>query len=90
MKRDQIPTHLELAELADLEDGQARKVAVQGYLSDLVQRGIVGVPQPENRFSEGSKPVTAWEENGALRLETTPHLRTSDWDTKEDEWLLHY
>ncbi len=90
LKRYDIPTKLELAELADLEVGCERKAAVQGYLAGLIQRGLVGVPQPGSRFSDVSSPVTALEEGGAVYFEVTPHLRTFDFDAKEEGWMVNY
>lgn len=84
------PTKQELGELADLEEGRKRKAAVKAYLSALIQRGLVGVPQPEKRFKDGVQPVLAIEDNGIVRFETTPHLRKSDFDTEEEGWTVNY
>jgi hypothetical protein len=84
------PTKLEKAMLADLEIGRQRKAALLSYLAVMIRRGLVGDPQPENRFSEGLTPVVAMEAGGVLRFETTPHLRKSDFDKEEEGWTVNY
>ena len=83
-------TKLEVAMLADLEVGRQRKAALLKYLAAMIRRGLVGEPQPENRFGEGLKPVMAMEEAGVVRFETTPHLRKSDFDQQEAGWTVNY
>jgi hypothetical protein len=84
------PTKLEQAMLTDLEVGRERKAALLKYLAAMIKRGLVGEPQPENRFAEGLQPVTALEEGEMVRFEITPHLRKSDFDTEEEGWPLNY
>ena len=48
--------------LADLEIGRQRKKALLSYLAANIRRGLVGAAQAESRFSEGSRPITAFEE----------------------------
>lgn len=90
LKWADIPTKLERGELADYDEGQSRKMAIQRYLADLIRRGVMGSPAPGNRFQDGNKPVTAWVEDGTLHLESTPHLRASDWDVEEKGWTVNY
>ena len=83
------PTQLEQAALADWQTGLKRKQAVQTYLSNIMQRGMVGTPQPGNRFTDGIKPVVALEDGGAVRFELAPHLRNDDFEV-EDGWPVNY
>ena len=76
--------------LEDLEVGRQRKQALLDYLSAVIRRGLVGAAQPESRFSEASRPVTAFEQAGAVHFEMTPHLRDSDFDKEEDGWTVNY
>lgn len=78
------------AELADLEVGRKRKAAIQTYLSALIQRGLVGEPQPETRFSDGVRPVVALETGATVRFETTPHFRERDFEEEEEGWTVDY
>jgi hypothetical protein len=84
------PTKQERGELADLQAGRQRKADLKKYLAAMIRRGLVGTPQPENRFSEGLKPVVAMEEGEVVRFETTPHLRKSDFDAEEEGWTINY
>ena len=90
LKRTDVPTKLERAILEDYEEGQARKAAVRQYLADLIRRGLMGPPAPGNRFQESTRPVTAWVEDGTLHLESTPHLRASDWEMEAEGWTVNY
>jgi hypothetical protein len=84
------PTKIDLRMLADLEIGRQRKKALLSYLAAAIQRGLVGVNPPESRFSEGARPITAFEQNGVLHFEMAPHLRMSNLDEEEDGWLVNY
>ncbi len=88
-KKNQIHKQ-DLAGLASLEIGRERRRSLRAYLSTLIQRGLVGLPQPENLFMGTMTPVMALEEGGVVRFESTPHLRKSDFGTKEEEWLIDY
>ena len=66
-----------------------RKRDLQTYLSNLMQRGMVGEPQPGNRFTDGVKPVVAFEDGGVVRFEVTPFLRRDDFEA-EDGWTVNY
>ena len=83
-------TKLEAAMLADLAIGRQRKKALLSYLAANIRRGLVGAAQEESRFSEGARPITAFEDGGAVRFEMEPHLRTSDFDEEEDGWTVNY
>ncbi len=85
------PTKHEIDQLADLEEGRKRRAAIKSYLSHLIRRGLVGEPQPENRFQDGSSPVAAVEVGGSVRFEATPYLRKNDFDAEEEEeWPANY
>jgi hypothetical protein len=84
------PTKHELESLADLAIGRQRKQAVKEYLAALIENGLVGPPQAESGFSDGLKPVTALEDDGVVRFQTTPHLRKQDFDAKEEGWTVNY
>jgi hypothetical protein len=84
------PTELEKAELADLEIGGQRKAEMLEYLSAIVRRGLVGTSMTDSPYSDGMRPVTAIEEAGMVRFETTPHLREGDFDKKEAGWTTNY
>jgi hypothetical protein len=90
LKRKDIPTKLEQGLLKDWEVGQQRKHALLVYLSAMIHRGMVGAAQPESHFSETSRPVTAFEQGDAVSFEVTPHLRSSDFDKKEEGWTVNY
>jgi hypothetical protein len=90
IKHDDIPTKLELGMLADLEIGRQRKKTLLSYLTGSIKRGLVGKALPESRFSDVLKPITALDEGGVVRFEMTPHLRTSNFDEREDGWLVNY
>ncbi len=90
LKRNDIPTKLELGLLKDLEVGRQRKQALLGYLSAVIRNGLVGPTQAESRFSEASRPVTAFEQAGVVRFEVTPHLRAGEYDKEEDGWTVNY
>jgi hypothetical protein len=79
-KRVKRLTILEKAELADLEVGRQRKASLLGYLSALIQRGLVGTPQQEIPFGDITKPVVAYDVGGTIRFEIPPHLRHIDFD----------
>jgi hypothetical protein len=83
-------TKVEQGLLDDLKIGRQRKKALLSYLAANIQRGLVGVTPPENRFSEGARPITAFDQNGVLHFEMAPHLRMSNLDEKEDGWLVNY
>ena len=86
----EMAIRLEKALLADLEAGRLRKAALLKYLAAMIRRGLVGEPQPENRFNEGLSPVVAIEAEEVLRFETTPHLRKNDFDKEEEGWTVSY
>lgn len=90
LEKERGPTKQEMGELADLEEGRRRKKALLKYLSAMIRRGLVGAPQPENRFAEGLKPVVAIDEGGVVSFETTPHLRKSDFDAEEEGWTVNF
>jgi hypothetical protein len=90
IKHDDIPTKLELGMLADLEIGRQRKKTLLSYLTASIKRGLVGKALPESRFSDVLKPITALDEGGVVRFEMTPHLRMSNFDEREDGWLVNY
>ncbi len=83
-------TRQELGELEDHAMGTQRKTALRKYIASLAKRNLVGEAQPFNPFMEGLKPIVAIEENGALRFEMMPHLRTSDFDTEVEGWTINY
>ncbi|HLE15233.1 MAG TPA: hypothetical protein VI776_10830, partial [Anaerolineales bacterium] len=83
-------TKQELAELADLEQGELRIATLLEYIAAATRRGLVGEPQPANPFMDGLKPVVAIEDGGAVRFEITPHLRKSDFDTDGEGWTVNY
>jgi hypothetical protein len=78
------------ASLDSLLKGHARKQALCAYYASLIQQGLVGAPQAENSLQDILKPVTAIEERGLVRFETTPHLRWSDFESKEAGWAIDY
>lgn len=84
------PTKQELAIMADLDVGKKRIRVLKEYLAALIRRGLVGKLESENRFSEGQKPITAFDEGGVVHFETTPHLRKSDFDVLEEGWTISY
>mgnify|MGYP001051276959 FL=1 len=83
-------TKMEQALLDDLKVGLKRKEDLLSYLSALARRGLVGAAQPESRFRESTRPVTAYEQDGVVKFEMTPHLRDSDFDKREDGWTVNY
>ena len=83
-------TKQELAELADLEQGEQRIATLLDYIAAATRRGLVGEPQPANPFMDGLKPVVAIEAGGVVRFEMTPHLRKSDLDTEGEGWTVNY
>jgi len=84
------PTRIDLRKLADLEIGRQRKKALFSYLAANIQRGLIGATPPEDRFSEGARPINAYEQNGVMHFEMAPHLRMSNLDEEEDGWLVNY
>ena len=80
----------DLAELADLEEGQRRKAALSDYTARVIKRGLVGEAQAGNPLMAGMRPLFAIEEDGVLRLEIAPHLRGSDFDSEVGGWLIDY
>lgn len=83
-------TKQELAELADLEQGEQRIQNLLDYFAAVTRRGLVGEPQPANPFMDGLKPVVAIEDSGVVRFEITPHLRKNDFDTEGEGWTVSY
>jgi hypothetical protein len=67
-----------------------RKNALLRYLSAIIQRGLVGEAPPDNRLSEGTRPITAFEVDGVLSFSVAPHLRAADVDEEEDGWTVNY
>jgi hypothetical protein len=56
--------------------GESRRELLFEYLANCVRRGLIGVADEKNTESLDSRiPVVARRVDGALRLETTPHLR---------------
>ena len=83
-------THQDLAELADLDEGERRKAALKEYTARVIKRGLVGEAQSGNALMEVMKPIAAIEEDGVLRLEIAPHLHDSDFDTEVEGWTVNY
>jgi hypothetical protein len=84
------PTKLDTALLADLEIGRERQRVLREYLAAAIKSGLVSAVAPENPLRSGTRPVTAVEERGVVRFELSPHLRSSDFDEKEDGWMVNY
>jgi hypothetical protein len=90
LRQKSKPSKQDLAELADLDEGERRKAALKAYTARVIRRGLVGEAQPGNALMEGMKPIAAIEEDGVLRLEIAPHLHDSDFDTEVEGWTVNY
>ena len=90
IRRKKKRTKLEQGLLDDQETGRKRKERLLHYLSDIIRRGLVGSAQAESRFSETSRPVTAFEQGKAVCFEMTPYLRSSDFEKEEEGWTVNY
>jgi hypothetical protein len=90
LRQKSKPSKQDLAELADLDEGERRKAALKEYTARVIQRGLVSEAQAGSPLMGGIKPIAAIEEDGVLRLEVAPHLHDSDFDTEVEGWTVNY
>lgn len=83
-------TKKHLSNLAALEEGQERQQEKLAYISALIQRGLVGPPQPSAHLRDGEPAVLALESAAEVCFETTFNLRHTDFEEKEEGWSISY
>jgi hypothetical protein len=90
LPRDERPTKLERAELADYLEGKERILIMLKQYSRKLKKKLVGLADETNGLpKEFQKPVTAMIEDGVVHFTNTPHLRKEDID-EELGWKLNY
>lgn len=90
LPRDERPTKLERAELADYLEGKERIRMMLKQYSKKLKKKLVGLADETTGLpKEFQKPVSAIVEDGVVHFTNTPHLRKEDID-EELGWKLNY